>query len=507
MKISASLKDTIVFIISLLYILLFVYAAVSKILDFENFQIQLGQSPMLSAYAGIISWMVPAFEIAISLALLYQRVRFFALLGAFILMIMFTTYIIIILNFSSFVPCSCGGVLEKMGWKEHLIFNIGFVLLALIGLIIERKKLVENTSAKIRKLLTHRFFTFTVLASFIISIGLVTALYLFSEEEIHRNNSFLRRYPPHPVTTIKGINIKYNSYYIAGFDKGRIYLGNTSAPSHIFSIDTTLNNIKTKQLKLDNKENIIFYAPQLKIHPPYFFLIDGNVPVIFKGNLSDWNAKLYWQGNDKFSQAEVISPNEFIVSGLDRHGGQNAISYIDLNKSKPVIQLEHLLEKQSDGIFDTDGMLRYNTELGKSLYIYYYRNEFLLINSDMQIDYKGRTIDTIKQASIKLAYKDSGRVRTLAERPLVVQKQSAAFGKYLFTKSERLGQYEPEEMLKDASIIDVYNLENHIYEFSFYLYDYEGEKIKSFAVYNNILVGLSDHYLVLYRLQPLNFDL
>jgi len=38
-----------------LYVLLFVYAGISKLLDYENFTVQLGQSPLLSAYAGLIA--------------------------------------------------------------------------------------------------------------------------------------------------------------------------------------------------------------------------------------------------------------------------------------------------------------------------------------------------------------------------------------------------------------------------------------------------------------------
>jgi len=44
--------------IAYLFILLFVYASASKLLDFETFRIQLAQSPLLSAYAGIIAWVV-----------------------------------------------------------------------------------------------------------------------------------------------------------------------------------------------------------------------------------------------------------------------------------------------------------------------------------------------------------------------------------------------------------------------------------------------------------------
>lgn len=134
MKISS--KKILLEIICILYVLLFTYAAASKLLDYEQFQVQLGQSPVLSAYAHLIVWAVPLSEIIISLMLFVDRFRLIGLYIAFFLMVMFTAYIIIILNFSDYVPCSCGGVLEKLGWTEHLIFNIAFIALAFIGILI-----------------------------------------------------------------------------------------------------------------------------------------------------------------------------------------------------------------------------------------------------------------------------------------------------------------------------------------------------------------------------------
>jgi hypothetical protein len=59
---------------------------------------------------------------------------------------MFTAYIIAITKFSDYIPCSCGGVLQEMGWGEHLVFNICFVLLALAAILCYRKQ--ENISQK-----------------------------------------------------------------------------------------------------------------------------------------------------------------------------------------------------------------------------------------------------------------------------------------------------------------------------------------------------------------------
>lgn len=126
-------------VISLLFVLIFTYTAMSKLLDFEQFRVQIGQSPLLSAFAGYVAIGIPAIEIIISLMLSISKLRLIGLYASFSLMIMFTAYIIIILNFSDFIPCSCGGVLEELEWTEHLIFNVGFILLALIGIFLLTK--------------------------------------------------------------------------------------------------------------------------------------------------------------------------------------------------------------------------------------------------------------------------------------------------------------------------------------------------------------------------------
>lgn len=138
MKFSTSFKNTLINIICYAFILLFVYASVSKLLDYGNFRIQLGQSPLISAYSGSLVWFVPVLEICTAVALLFRKLRFWGLYASFILMLMFTVYIFIMLKYSSYLPCSCGGILEKLGWIEHLIFNILFVIIALVGMIFLR---------------------------------------------------------------------------------------------------------------------------------------------------------------------------------------------------------------------------------------------------------------------------------------------------------------------------------------------------------------------------------
>lgn len=128
-----------------LYILLFVYAAVSKLLDFSNFKIQLGQSPIINVFAAWLVWFIPLIEIFIGLLLISKKTKFWALYAAYFLMLLFTAYIYIMMSHSPFLPCSCGGILENLGWKEHLVFNIVFVLLAAHGLYLMNEQKLSST--------------------------------------------------------------------------------------------------------------------------------------------------------------------------------------------------------------------------------------------------------------------------------------------------------------------------------------------------------------------------
>ena len=133
-------------IIAFLFILLFTYASFNKLLDYQKFTIQIGQSPLLTGFGGSIPWMVITVELLISALLVIPRFRLFAFFGAFSLMVMFTAYIVAILNFSSYIPCCCGGVLEKLGWGEHLVFNSLFVVLALVGIVLQNKNKGETST-------------------------------------------------------------------------------------------------------------------------------------------------------------------------------------------------------------------------------------------------------------------------------------------------------------------------------------------------------------------------
>ncbi|HKO76840.1 MAG TPA: MauE/DoxX family redox-associated membrane protein, partial [Flavobacterium sp.] len=235
MRLNIKIQNLFLDLTCLLYILLFVYAAVSKLLDFENFKAQLGQSPLLSPFADFVTIAVITMELIIAILLSVHRFRYFALWAAVALMSMFTAYIVIILQFSYFIPCSCGGILENLGWKEHLIFNLAFLFLAILVILLRSM----NNRILIR-------LSLLVLGS----VMVITGLFLFSEDIMQKENPFIRRFPQATAAKVSSIDLRNTSYYVAGTNKNKIYLANRLAPLQILEIDSNLKSKKKYTIQL-----------------------------------------------------------------------------------------------------------------------------------------------------------------------------------------------------------------------------------------------------------------
>ena len=131
--------------ISALLIMLFLYASISKFLDFNRFFGEINNQPLPKSWTPFIVWTVPSLEIAISVALIFERTRLVGFISSLALMTLFTIYAAaILLHFFAYVPCSCGGMISKLNWPQHLVFDLFFVALSVMGIILQRRSLFKS---------------------------------------------------------------------------------------------------------------------------------------------------------------------------------------------------------------------------------------------------------------------------------------------------------------------------------------------------------------------------
>lgn len=478
-KILPFIKQAVIYF----FIILFVYAALSKLTDFENFQVQVAQSPLLSAFATFIAYATIIGELIIALLLCVtktKRVGLYFFLG---MMTAFTVYIYLILNYSPFVPCSCGGILEKMGWTEHLWFNIIISLLA-------AALIIYNNTTKQTILYT--------LVTIAVSTGLVVLLFISSDHIIKRENPFVRRFLPHHIDNPEYMDLKVNSYYIAGLTNDTIYLGNYTAPLLVTAVPANLQTAVEHRITL-NETQRSFRSLSIKIQGNEFFVSDGTEPIIYKGNTTKWTANKFMEGTVYFSLLQPFENNRFLFRTQRATNGELVLGRMSVSDSTIFELLENALQKQIDGVFDTDGQLIYDQKTEQIIYLYSYRNQYLVYETADDTFKLGKTIDTTNVAKIEVVTLADGE-KKLAAPPQKVNSIASAYNGLLYVKSELMGKNEPRKMWKQTSIIDVYDYNANEYLYSFYSYDHQHNKVKDFAVSDTYFFGLVGNSLVRYRI-------
>lgn len=473
--------------VSLLFILLFVYAAVTKLMDFQTFKSQLGQSPLLAAFATMVPWGIIIIEILVALLLSFKKTRLLGLYVAFFLMALFTAYIVIILNFTPFVPCSCGGVLEALGWTEHLVFNCVFIAFALLAIALIDK-------ASLRKIYLRIFLVLLT------GIGIMVVLFTTSVREIKRNNAFQRTYIPHALEKIGEYKLESNAFYIAGVDNNTIYLGNYNAPLYLKTLSIDLEQLQDFKIDIDNYD-LPYKRVRIEVRPPYFYIGDGTVPVLFMGQVGDWKAKTFSQNDAYFYHYVSQNSSTLVLTTTHSETGATTLGLLKNIERRVGLSLyPNLLLKQGNTPFETDGLMLWNDDVKQIIYVYHYINRYDIADALLRPKGSGKTIDTISRGQIDVShYTDKNAYKRGAAT--VVNRYATTYGTSLYIHSDRLGKYEDETVLQSASIIDHYDFIDKSYVHSFYLYHQPQKKLREFKVVGDMVIGLVDDVLWVYRIK------
>jgi len=137
-------RKIIIEIISSLLILLFLYASFSKWLAFKTFIGEMNNQPFPNWMTPFLVWSIPILEVLIAVGLIFEKTRVRSLYASLFLMLAFTIYtVVVLLHAFKYIPCSCGGVIRKLTWPQHLIFNLFFVGISLLGIILKKREPVH----------------------------------------------------------------------------------------------------------------------------------------------------------------------------------------------------------------------------------------------------------------------------------------------------------------------------------------------------------------------------
>lgn len=475
-----SFKNIFIKAVSYFFILLFIYASVSKILDFENFQVQLAQSPMLGAYAGVVSLLVIIVELSIVYLLVIQKFRLTGLYVSLGIMSAFTIYIFLILNYSDSIPCSCGGILEKMDWNQHLIFNLCCVLLLIVAIIISN---VTNTIK-----LMSRIAMFTILP--MLSVVIVFDL------TVNDNQGSFKRILVEPLTKeYQTLSFPMNNYYFAGNYGDTLFLANRKTPLLLSSIMPEFNSIKLDTIRLNNYK-YDFVSVTIDVLYPYFSVSDGKVPVIFEGKLPSLVA--YETGINRlyFSRFYMLEPQKYVFKTMLVKTKESELGI--LNTAKKEYQIfPDVLQKKTDGVFDTDGDMAIDHYNKKIIYTHFYLNEMITADFNFHNIQRNRTIDSLSHIAIETKTLKNGQQKLLRS-PSVINRAQTLYDNKFYNVSNIRGKDESLKVSRNNFIIDVYNNQTKQYLYSFYIRNHDKDKIRGILCTKHYFYVLSGNKISRY---------
>lgn len=125
----------IAYLLGLSLMVMWFYVGIDKYFHWEPHYRAFLNQPLPKVWATNLAYLVPFLELILGLLLFFPKSRWFGFLGSSILLSSFTTYVgLVWIGAFPEVPCSCAGLFRRLLWGEHLLLNLAFLLISLVGL-------------------------------------------------------------------------------------------------------------------------------------------------------------------------------------------------------------------------------------------------------------------------------------------------------------------------------------------------------------------------------------
>lgn len=291
-----------------------------------------------------------------------------------------------------------------------------------------------------------------------------------------------------------------NSYYIAGQSQGKIVLGNVTAPLLVTQFNPVTESLSTHTLNYQDSSEIINPgAFRLITYGNTFYLSHGEQPILVRGTVDNWHPEPFIARKFYFADLVPVNEDTLVSRSYSRTTESFELALVTIDSPHFAFRY-HLLEKQLDGLFCVEGKLHYSESNRKVVYLYTYRNSFLVLDPSLKSVRQHHTIDTFSRVRLRTAEVSSRGYTTLSAPPFRVNGFSSVWKNLLYIQSPLLSANESEEAFRDNVVIDVYLLETGEYQYSFYVPKFNGYGISGFSVYDELIIALFGRSLVVYNL-------
>ncbi|WP_288879749.1 hypothetical protein [Pedobacter panaciterrae] len=321
----------------------------------------------------------------------------------------------------------------------------------------------------------------------------------------NKDNGFQRRIKTSNFNAIKEIQLPPGLFYFAGIGHSELYFKNLDIATAVYSVDFALTALQKNNLTLKADVNIKNKSVNIGVVDTATFVTgsqSGTLTIIPKTG----SAVRYFKNPDLWlDQTSLLSTKAMVGRAFTLNRDKLQMKLIRFDYYENKIEREYPLKEQKSGIFSTDGILQADQAGKKLFYVYFYKGEFLALDTNLSVRYSAKTIDTITGTAANIVtlnqdFRDKKEaIVTQANPPKVLNRSYTLYQNRIYILSTLKSDNETSSAFRKNQVIDVYREENGKYIYSFYIPKYKGKKLREIRISGNAIFALFDDVLVKYQ--------
>lgn len=329
------------------------------------------------------------------------------------------------------------------------------------------------------------------------SIAFIVILFSYSNRDSNAKSGFNRKFSPLKTRLERYVQLGNEHYTFVSLTPKLITLYKFRKPSELLDISIDLKKMNEYKLPFPSKIKPYGMNSVASIGSEKF-LLTGSSAKAYRINLTKHSLDSSQLDTMYFAQSEILDSNSFVITRKISHQKflRRTLINVDWQGKK---KNSYMPEKQIDGYFCTDGQFRYERNAKLLIYMFYYRGEFICLDTNMNVVYKMKTIDTVTRAKMLLKT-TKNNIMVHATPPHLINKSFCVADDKIFLRSNLKADNETDKDFSRAEVIDVYFLKNGKYLYSFYLPFLEKQKLRNFSISKNILVATYKNNLAVFKI-------
>lgn len=334
------------------------------------------------------------------------------------------------------------------------------------------------------------------------AIAILGTLMAITTMPNENNNGFVRKWGmTDALIPIDKILLEEDLSGLIGISDNSIFIVG-KRPTGILIINRLTHKKDTLNIDLNFSSDklVPFYS---KVDSPKLYLHLNNAGILIDGKFPNSQLRINKLNIGVFLRSVQLDDSIVVIKTVDTSFQYQMIGKFNLNSKKfeKFVQLKDELKMPLEVQYD--GMLFYDDRNKKILNVEYFRNKIICLDSNLNISYESKTIDTVSSLQLNLNRQkasDTTDKLTSSEARVAINSKGAIYQGKLFLISNLRSDNQDIIQFNTHTSIDIYDIEGGAYLQSVMIENLDNKSANSIYLKNNELYALFDKTLLIYKI-------